>query len=83
MCMPEQKRSVSAYFFFPRRTQAGRGQRTLPNRAGTANQADTGRPGAEDSAELTRHGQSSGHTPAGSGGRKTVPALSMTVFYQI
>ena len=63
MCMPEQKRSVSAYFFFPA--------------------ADTGRPGAEDSAELTRHGQSSGHTPAGSGGRKTVPALSMTVFYQI
>ena len=27
MCMPEQKRSVSAYFFSPRRTRAGRGQR--------------------------------------------------------
>ena len=42
MCMPEQKRSVSAYFF-------SRG----------------------------------GHGPAGGRGRKTVPALSMTVFYQI
>ncbi len=62
--MPEQKRSVSAYFFSPcGGHRAGRGQRTLSNRAGTTNQADTG--------------------PAGGEGRKTAPALSMTVFYQI
>ena len=51
MCMPEQKRSVSAYFFSPcggHKAGAGRGQRTLPNRAGTANQADTRQPGAEE-----------------------------------
>ena len=46
--MPEQKRSVSAYFFSPcggYKAGAGRGQRTLPNRADMANQADTRRPG--------------------------------------